>query len=514
MTRFLFLVIVLVWGCAAQVLGQVQFETVTKEFPVDIKKYSVTKAFKNLEHEGDEVFWMLQQGYGEKSSKNILLRFNLKKNNFDAPLECKMKINGEEVGFTDALCLGGQLTMIGKKFDSQKGSLGWYGQKFNTTGIGIGQPKLLMTEGTNRLAAKNHTFRYKEGFNQKYFVQYDFFYEEKGNYLKLYFDVFDQDLNLKWKRTVELPASAEAEDFLLLEDGTIVIAVLNPTKGKTAYSFYFVTDDKSQIHQASLPWENKLPAMMKLNVDPNTGDVLAAGCYFEKSTTTADGYLACRISKVTKEVVNHVATTFSAEIKNRMAQLHQTQDKVQGKKGEIYFRVKEIHTNSNLDLFVNGYFTYIYTIIDSWGTGLNYNCFDLITLKLNSELKYENYNLTKTSMRDQFQNYNIRYFKASLNSEYITNLIDNDIYIIYPENMSIFKGNDTEKLNINHVSGSNKISVLVKIDKSGKATQKMKLEERGHRMPNLKDGILINDMFIILNSSGGYPNRIDKLILK
>lgn len=191
MTRFLSLVIVLVWGCAAQVLGQVQFETVTKEFPVDIKKYSVTKAFKNLEHEGDEVFWMLQQGYGEKSSKNILLRFNLKKNNFDAPLDCKMKINGEEVGFTDALCLGGQLTVIGKHFDTKNGGLKWYGQKFNNNGTGIGQPKLLITEGTNRLAAKSHTFRYKEGFNQKCFVQYGFFYEDKGNYLKLYFDVFD-----------------------------------------------------------------------------------------------------------------------------------------------------------------------------------------------------------------------------------------------------------------------------------------------------------------------------------
>jgi hypothetical protein len=243
---------------------------------------------------------------------------------------------------------------------------------------------------------------------------------------------------------------------------------------------------------------------------------LAAGCYFEKSTTTADGYIACRISKDTKEVVNHVATPFSAEIKNRMAQLHQTQDKVQGKKAEIYFRVKEIHTNSNLDLYVNGYFTYVYTVLYGNKTTLSYRCFDFVSSKLNNELKQEHISLVKTTLRNQSHSYEHRLFKAELNFEYITHLVNDNFYIIFPEDIDVFKGGDIEKLYSSHKNnfGNILISTLIKIDNNGKASQKMKIEERGSQFSFLKHGIVVDDSFYIINEIPPRKYRLGKLILK
>jgi hypothetical protein len=102
MTRFLSLIIVLVWGCAAQVWGQVQFETVTQDIPVDMSKQTTEKVFQNSEALGEDIYWMLTEGWASKSPKNMLLRFNIKKGKFEFPMDIKMNIDGKEIGFSEA----------------------------------------------------------------------------------------------------------------------------------------------------------------------------------------------------------------------------------------------------------------------------------------------------------------------------------------------------------------------------------------------------------------------------
>jgi|GEM_PF-5979867 len=234
MTRFLFLVFVIVFSSLLQAWGQKIEPIGNSDLP--LKSIFTLQMFLDNQSKTDDIYLT----WKDKSSYMSCI-YNIK-GKYSEPVACKMtSSDGKEVEVTGSSMLGGSIVLFGKKAESKE--IVFYGQKFNKNGSPKGELKKLnsIPKATKRASA--YDFDYYLSDKQDGLCCFSTL--PSDNELKIHLVTYDGDLNKIWERPVSFPTGSEIDNIKYAGKGVVYITVSNPKNAKSPYTVVTIMDEKS-----------------------------------------------------------------------------------------------------------------------------------------------------------------------------------------------------------------------------------------------------------------------------